>query len=51
MTEKKKAEKVFKTFRTVVIKADDQDEGVIDMLIPMSTASTDRHGESIDPKD
>ena len=50
MVEKKKPETIFRTFRTIVIKADDQDEGVIDILIPMSTASTDRHGESIDPK-
>ena len=48
--EKKKIEKIFKTFRPIVIKIDDKEEGVIDMLIPMSTISTDRHGESIDPK-
>ena len=42
--------KIFKTFRTIVIKIDDKEEGVIDMLIPMSTSKTDRHGESIDPK-
>ena len=47
--EKKKTEKIFKTFRTIVKKIGDE-EGVIDMLIPMSTAKTDRHGESIDPK-
>lgn len=49
MSEKKKEEKIFKTFRTIIIKAGDE-EGVIDMLIPMSTGSVDRHGESIDPK-
>jgi len=49
MAEKKKTEKIFKTFRTIVIKAGDE-EGVIDMLIPMSTGSVDRHGEAIDPK-
>jgi len=41
--------KIFKTFRTIVKKIDDE-EGVIDLLIPMSTGSIDRHGESIDPK-
>ena len=50
MSEKKKEEKIIRTFRTIVIKIDDKEEGVIDMLIPMSTISTDRHGESIDPK-
>jgi len=49
MSEKIKAEKIIKTFRTIVIKANDE-EGVIDMLIPMSTVSVDRHNESIDPK-
>ena len=47
--EKKKQEKIFKTFRTIVKKIGDE-EGVIDMLIPMSTDKIDRHGESIDPK-
>jgi HK97 family phage prohead protease len=37
-----------KTFRTEV-KGVDEKEGTIDMLIPMSTASVDRDGESIDP--
>jgi HK97 family phage prohead protease len=37
-----------KTFRTEV-KGVDEKEGVIDMLIPMSTSSVDRDGESIDP--
>ena len=46
---KKKEEKIVRTFRTIVIKAGEE-EGVIDMLIPMSTISIDRHGESIDPK-
>ena len=50
MSDKKKAEKIIRTFRTEVIKIDDKEEGVIDMLIPMSTISIDRHGESIDPK-
>ena len=49
MTEKKKAEKIFRTFRSEV-KAVGDEEGVIDLLIPMSTISIDRHGESIDPK-
>jgi len=49
MSDKKKPETIFRTFRTIVIKTG-EDEGVIDILIPMSTASTDRHGESIDPK-
>lgn len=49
MSEKEKEEKIFKTFRTIVKKIGDE-EGVIDMLIPMSTGSIDRHGESIDPK-
>jgi len=31
------------------IKGVNEDEGIIDMLIPMSTASIDRDGESIDP--
>ena len=44
-----KLKKIFKTFRTIVKKIGDE-EGVIDVLIPMSTAKTDRHGESIDPK-
>ena len=44
-----KEKEIFKTFRTIVKKVGDE-EGVIDMLIPMSTAKTDRHGESIDPK-
>jgi len=39
---------IYKTFRTEV-KAVDEKEGTIDMLIPMSTASVDRDGESIDP--
>ncbi len=37
-----------KTFRPEV-KAVDTEDGSIDMLIPMSTASIDRDGESIDP--
>jgi len=48
MVEKKKPETIFRTFRTIVIKAGEE-EGVIDILIPMSTGSVDRHGESIDP--
>ena len=44
-----KPEKIFRTFRTIVRNVGDE-EGVLDMLIPMSTAKTDRHGESIDPK-
>jgi HK97 family phage prohead protease len=42
------AETIFKTFRPEV-KAVNAETGEIDMLIPMSTASTDRDGESIDP--
>jgi HK97 family phage prohead protease len=42
------AETIFKTFRPEV-KAVNEATGEIDMLIPMSTASTDRDGESIDP--
>jgi HK97 family phage prohead protease len=42
------AETIFKTFRPE-IKAVNEATGEIDMLIPMSTASTDRDGESIDP--
>ncbi|HUW22384.1 MAG TPA: HK97 family phage prohead protease, partial [Candidatus Bathyarchaeia archaeon] len=45
----KKPETLFRTFRSIV-KAVGDEEGVIDVLIPMSTASVDRHGESIDPK-
>ena len=45
----KKPETLFRTFRAIV-KAVGDEEGVIDVLIPMSTASVDRHGESIDPK-
>ncbi|MDD5510898.1 MAG: HK97 family phage prohead protease [Dehalococcoidales bacterium] len=41
-------ETIFKTFRPEV-KAVNSEDGTIDMLIPMSTASTDRDGESIDP--
>jgi HK97 family phage prohead protease len=37
-----------KTFRPEV-KAVNSEDGTIDMLIPMSTASVDRDGESIDP--
>ena len=44
-----KEEKIFRTFRTIVQKIDNE-EGVIDILIPMSTAKVDRHEESIDPK-
>jgi predicted RNA-binding Zn-ribbon protein involved in translation (DUF1610 family) len=43
-----KEEMIYRTFRTEV-KAVDEKEGTIDMLIPMSTGSTDRHGEAIDP--
>jgi len=51
MEKKKKQEKIFKTFRSIVKKiGKGEDEGIIDVLIPMSTGSTDRHGESIDPK-
>jgi HK97 family phage prohead protease len=39
---------MYKTFRPE-IKAVNEATGEIDMLIPMSTASTDRDGESIDP--
>ncbi len=39
---------IFKTFRPEV-KSVDNEDGTIDMLIPMSTASIDRDGESIDP--
>jgi len=45
----KKPETLFRTFRSIV-KAVGDEEGTIDVLIPMSTASVDRHGESIDPK-
>lgn len=38
----------YKTFRPEV-KAVNSEDGTIDMLIPMSTASVDRDGESIDP--
>ncbi len=41
-------ETIFKTFRPEV-KAVNETEGIIDMLIPMSTAAVDRDGESIDP--
>lgn len=41
-------ETIYKTFRPEV-KAVNEATGEIDMLIPMSTASTDRDGESIDP--
>jgi HK97 family phage prohead protease len=41
-------ETMFKTFRTEV-KSVNEATGEIDMLIPMSTASIDRDGESIDP--
>jgi len=41
-------ETIFKTFRPE-IKAVNSEDGTIDMLIPMSTASVDRDGESIDP--
>lgn len=41
-------ETMYKTFRPE-IKAVNEATGEIDMLIPMSTASTDRDGESIDP--
>jgi len=41
-------DKIYKTFRPEV-KAVNPEDGTIDMLIPMSTASTDRDGESIDP--
>jgi len=50
MPEEKKERTIFKTFRAEVVKIDDKEEGVIDMLIPMSTDSVDRAGESIDPK-
>ena len=49
MVEKKKPDKIFKTFRSIVRAVGDE-EGVIDILIPMSTGSVDRHGEAIDPK-
>jgi len=39
---------VYKTFRTEV-KEIDEENGIVDMLIPMSTASTDRDGEVIEP--
>ena len=39
---------IYKTFRAEV-KAVNTGTGEIDMLIPMSTASMDRDGESIDP--
>ncbi|MBU2346649.1 MAG: HK97 family phage prohead protease, partial [Gammaproteobacteria bacterium] len=39
---------IFKTFRAE-IKSANEETGEIDMLIPMSTASIDRDGESIDP--
>jgi len=41
-------ETIYKTFRPE-IKAVNSEDGTIDMLIPMSTASVDRDGESIDP--
>lgn len=41
-------EMIKKTFRPE-IKGVDTEDGIIDMLIPMSTASIDRDGESIDP--
>jgi len=39
---------IYKTFR-VDVKAVNEETGEIDMLIPMSTASIDRDGESINP--
>jgi len=39
---------IYKTFR-VDVKAVNEETGEVDMLIPMSTASIDRDGESIDP--
>ena len=48
MPREKKSKKIFKMFRTE-IKAVDDKEGIIDMLIPMSTDSVDRANESIDP--
>jgi len=41
-------DKIYKTFR-VEVKEVDEKEGLIDMLIPMSTDSVDRDGKSIDP--
>jgi HK97 family phage prohead protease len=41
-------ETIYKTFRPE-IKSSDENTGVVDMLIPMSTASVDRDNESIDP--
>jgi len=48
MRKEKKSKEIFKTFRTEVRAVDDK-EGIIDMLIPMSTDSVDRANESIDP--
>ncbi len=39
---------IYKTFR-VDVKAVNEETGEVDMLIPMSTASIDRDGESINP--
>ncbi len=41
-------DKIFKTFRPE-IKSVNTEDGTIDMLIPMSTATIDRDGESIEP--
>ena len=41
-------ETIYKTFR-IEVKGADPESGEVDMLIPMSTASIDRDGESIDP--
>ena len=41
-------EAIFKTFRAEV-KGVNADEGTIDMLIPVSTASVDRDGEVVEP--
>lgn len=40
---------IYKVFRPEVKEVDTK-EGLIDMLIPMSTASMDREGEAIDPQ-
>ncbi len=41
-------ETIYKTFRAEV-KGVNADEGTVDMLIPVSTASVDRDGEVVDP--
>ena len=42
------AEMIYKTFR-VEVREVDEENGIIDMLIPLSTGSVDRDGEVIEP--